>query len=502
MITPEDLSFNTNDVTVYLAAAGSGKTTALINETTKLLDIYRPDEIAFLTYTRKGVTHNIERTLQANPQLMAENLIHFKSLHALCFRELGLAHASIINKDAITAFNQLADGFNLSFNEAYERQTADDILLMRYNALRSGSTKGIFIHDPAYSEERYTRLTKLYEEFKREKKYIDFYDCLLRFKEANKPVNVKAALIDEAQDLTLLQWEVCKIAFSLCEKIVIAGDDYQCLFSSLGASPRTLTFLAQRYKTVKLEKSYRLSYAVYIFTKGITELISDKIEKNCFSAKDVNGFVEEITDRSILTRRIQQDAKENGFMPHRWYLLFRNNLFIEEMTGCLEQLVIPYHTSKGFCIGKKVLAKIKRYYNFRKKGFSCKEAFEKFCKDNNVMDINDDFITSDLIPTKQKYTYFDYVQKYGIDELEKMSRKEPFLLLSVTHKVKGGEADHVAVFLDCTQKVYENSQINLDEELRVLYVACSRAKFGLYLVPSRGAYGLDGIVDLVKERAA
>jgi len=35
-----------------------------------------------------------------------------------------------------------------------------------------------------------------------------------------------------------------------------------------------------------------------------------------------------------------------------------------------------------------------------------------------------------------------------------------------------------------------------------LYVACSRAKLGLYLVPSKGKYGLDGIIDLVKEHAA
>jgi superfamily I DNA/RNA helicase len=70
---------------------------------------------------------------------------------------------------------------------------------------------------------------------------------------------------------------------------------------------------------------------------------------------------------------------------------------------------------------------------------------------------------------------------------------------STPHRVKGGEADFAVVFLDCTRLVSENVLVNLDEELRVLYVACTRARHGLYLVPSMGRYGLDNIIELVKE---
>ena len=493
MVSPESMAFATDDVTVFLAAAGSGKTSAIMNQMTKLLEVYRPDEIAFVTYTRKGVAHGIERALLANPQLSADDLTHFKTLHALCFRELGLKHKSIITKDDMRVFDQLL-GFKVTLSEAYEQQTEDDKLLTRYDAIRSGST-----HDTTYNEERYKRLIKAFEIFKAENQLVDFHDCLLQFMERNKPVNVKVAFIDEAQDLTLLQWEVCKTAFSLCEKVVIAGDDYQSLFTYAGASPRTLVCLAKKYKTVKLETSYRLPAAVYRFTRGITALITDKIEKDFKPARDVEGFVEEVPDRHILARKVQKDIQANGFSPYRWYLLFRNNCFIDEMSAHLEQLAIPYHTAKGFCVSERELMKIKRYYNFRKNGFSSKDALEDFCRKHSIEDINDEFIESDLIPSERRYVYFDYVQKYGVDRLEEMSKAEPFLLLSTTHRVKGGEADYVAAFLDCTRKVYENHQMNIDEELRVLYVACSRARLGLYLVPSAGRYGLNGIIDLVKE---
>jgi superfamily I DNA/RNA helicase len=502
MSSPENIRFATDDVVVYLAAAGSGKTSALMKEMTTLLKTYRPDEIAFVTFTRKGVANGIERALRANPQLTADDLLHFRTLHALCFRELGLTRSSMITRDDITKFNHYLDNFfHLTLSKPFELQSDDDKLLSRYDAIRSGSTKGVFIHGN-YKEERYTRLVKAYEQFKAVNGLVDFHDCLLKFREENKPVNVKVAFIDEAQDLTLLQWEVCQIAFSSAEKVRIAGDDFQSLFTYAGASPRTLVSLANRYRTIKLEPSYRLPGAVYRFTQGITRLIEDKIDKDFKPAKDIEGFVEEVSDRNLLMRRIRQDMADNGLTPYRWYLLFRNNCFIDETTDLLEQYAIPYHTARGFCIPEKDLVKIKRFYNYRKRGFGSKDAFDKFCSDHNIKNINEDFTESDLIPSEKRYLYFDYVQKFGIEELVETANKEPFLLLSTTHRVKGGEADFVVTFLDCTRRVAENAMLNMDEELRVLYVACTRARIGLFLVASRGKYGLDNVIDVVKEQVA
>jgi superfamily I DNA/RNA helicase len=498
MISAEEITFATTDVVVYLAAAGAGKTSAIMDEMTKLLDVYRPDEIAFVTFTRKGVANGMERALQANPQLTADDLIHFRTLHALCFRELGLKHTSIIERSDMDKFNRML-GFNIHMREAFEKQSDDDKLLSRYDALRSGSTKGVYIHG-TYDEERYDRLIRAYEIFKTENYLVDFHDCLLKFREENKPVNVKVAFIDEAQDLTLLQWEVCQIAFSSAEKVRIAGDDFQSLFTYAGASPRTLVSLANRYRLIKLETSYRLPRAVYRFTKGITRLIEDKIDKDFKPAKDIEGFVEEVNDRYILMRRIQKDLQDNGYAAYRWYLLFRNNCFIEEITALLDQYTIPYHTAQGFRIPERDLLKIKRFYNYRKQGFGSQDAFDKFCTEYNIKDINEDFTESDLIPGEERYRYFNYVQKFGIEELEELSRKEPFLLLSTTHRVKGGEADFVVTFLDCTRRVAENTMLNMDEELRVLYVACTRARIGLFLASSKGKYGLDNIIDVVKEQ--
>jgi hypothetical protein len=277
---------------------------------------------------------------------------------------------------------------------------------------------------------------------------------------------------------------------------------HNSVFTYSGANPGILIDLATTYKTVKLEKSYRLPRAVYAFAKGITNIIEDKIEKDYKPARTTEGFVKDIADRNLLAHKIRADFARAADKPYRWYLLFRNNCFISEMVEVLEQACIPYHTARGFCLEARNIAKIKRYYNFRKEGFGTKESFAKFQEEYNIKNIEDEFIESDLIPGERRYVYYNYTLAYGIERLEEFAKaREPFLLLSTTHRVKGGEADYVAVFLDCTRKVSENALLNVDEELRVLYVACTRAKEGLYLVQSQGRYGLENVVQMAKEMA-
>jgi superfamily I DNA/RNA helicase len=223
------------------------------------------------------------------------------------------------------------------------------------------------------------------------------------------------------------------------------------------------------------------------------------VDKDYRPVKDMEGFVTEIRNQDLLIREVEKDIKENGFTPYRWYLLFRNNYFITDLANKLEYRVIPYHTPGGFFINDRELAKIRRFYSYRKKGFGTEESFKIFCTKYNIKDINEEFVESNLISTERRYVYFDYIRRYGIDALEEMARKEPSILLATTHRVKGGEADHVAVFLDCTRQVDMNRQFGTDEELRVLYVACTRARIGLYLVASNSKYSLERLVDIAKE---
>lgn len=628
--------FATDDVVIHLASAGSGKTTAAMNEIASALREYRPDEIAFVTYTKKGVENGIERALRVNPDLTPDDLMHFKTLHALCFREAHLTRKNMMSSDDIARFNE-AFGFSLSLSDAFGYVSEDDRLLQRYDAQRSGSRRGVFV-DGNFDRFRYDRLVNAYEAFKDAHGLVDFFDCLTLYMERGEPLKgVKLAVIDECfspdtlvrmgdgsvrpikdvregdyvmgvrgpvrvtathcgrdemykvcslqsgetlfrcnskhlikhemydglirwlhaevcyeydkdwpttlvtqkntehqcrvvpfeygdyvgitvdspdhlfllangcvvhncQDLTALQWQVCMKAFAGAERIRCFGDDFQCLYTYNGAAPELLVEMASHYETVKHETSYRLPRKVYEFARGITDVIQEKVEKDYRPATDREGFVRELADRNVLARVIRDDLRANGPKPGRWYLLFRTNCFIADMAKTLEQFIVPYHTVKGFCIPKRELARIERYYNFRKEGFGSAESRARFAGEYKIKDFNESFTESELIPGRERYFFQDLVDAYGIKALKAMcDMDEPWLLLSTVHRVKGGEADYTAMFMDCTRVVSENMTLSADDELRVLYVGCTRCREGLYLIPAQGKYSMSRLLDIVRE---
>ena len=80
-----------------------------------------------------------------------------------------------------------------------------------------------------------------------------------------------------------------------------------------------------------------------------------------------------------------------------------------------------------------------------------------------------------------------------------MCKWNPQILVSTIHHVKGGEAQNVAVMLDTTRKTKNNVFNDIDEELRILYVAVTRAKENLFLIDSQNGEGYDEILNVIKE---
>lgn len=58
---------------------------------------------------------------------------------------------------------------------------------------------------------------------------------------------------------------------------------------------------------------------------------------------------------------------------------------------------------------------------------------------------------------------------------------------------------NVAVMLDTTRKTKNNVFNDIDEELRILYVAVTRAKENLFLIDSQNDEGYDEILNVIKE---
>lgn len=148
--------------------------------------------IAFVTFTRKGVSEGISRVLKKYPFLSYEQLPFFRTLHALCFRELkldrrrlwGIRHEKLLNASIGSNVHRLYD---------IDHATRDNQILDAYDIERSGGRA-----DPnIVCTPEYERLTKAYDEVKKQTGAIDFTDCLQMFVEQGKSLPVDVACIDE-----------------------------------------------------------------------------------------------------------------------------------------------------------------------------------------------------------------------------------------------------------------------------------------------------------------
>ena len=312
-------------------------------------------------------------------------------------------------------------------------------------------------------------------------------------------VLANGCVVHNCQDITALQWKVIEIAFAKAEKIFIAGDENQCLYTYNGARPDFLINFAKQFPTEYLSISHRIPKQVYYLAKGIVDLIDDKTEKPFDMKKEnVNGKIVQIDNFERLLNFIDVDNLEDK-KETEWYIICRNNCYLEEPKDMLEENLIPYWTSDGFFMDGEILRRIKDYYNFGLKGYKTEKKKKEFAERFNIVDFNLPFTESNLFTEHKKFIYYNFVECYGLEKLEEMCKWNPQILVSSIHHVKGGEARNVALLLDTTRKVDINLYNKIDEELRVLYVAVTRTKENLILIDSSHGEGYGKIIETVKE---
>ena len=308
-------------------------------------------------------------------------------------------------------------------------------------------------------------------------------------------------VVHNCQDITALQWKVIEKAFFKAEKIIIAGDDKQSIYSYSGARPDFLIQLSKQYPVEYLSKSYRIPYSVFRLASAITDFIGAKTDlKAEHREENGEGSITQLNAVDRLVNFIDEDCIKNNPNKTSWYILCRNNCFLDSPKRVLEESLIPYWTSDGFFMGGEIMRRLKTYENFKLEGYKDEKKKEEFQRKFGIEDFNAPFTETNLFTEGRKWVYASYIEKYGLKKLEEMCKWNPPILISTIHHVKGGEADNVAVMLDTTRRTQGNVFCDIDEELRILYVAVTRTKKNLFLIASKDGQGYDNILTTLKEQ--
>jgi len=292
--------------------------------------------------------------------------------------------------------------------------------------------------------------------------------------------------IDEAQDLSPIQWKMFDVLKKNSKHVILAGDDDQAIYGWAGADVKR--FQQELAKEIVLPQSYRVPRLIQHIANNILSRIPDerRIKKE-WKARDEDGFVQPVTS-------IEDVPLHKG----KWLVLARYNDKLIKLKPFLRDMGIyfEYKNRKSY---KTILYDAIQNYTRWTKGSllsisECKDLFEYFGKEfpgkeERLYDLKE----FGYSPTQQWFEVFETELEdslYIRDMLqagEKLS-KEARVKLSTIHAAKGGEADNVLLILDNTKTIreaIEKSSDKEDEENRIWYVGVTRTKQNLYIMAAK-----------------
>jgi DNA helicase-2/ATP-dependent DNA helicase PcrA len=377
----------------------------------------------------------------------------------------------------------------------WEAPTLGDMLL-QINHL--GRHRGILLKEAMVNasteiDYRYAVwFTKAYRKYKSNENLLDYTDLLMQYMDNGKPLDIDVMFVDEAQDLSRLQWEVVEKLGARAKRHYISGDDDQAIFQWAGADSSAFQQLETDDVQV-LNQSYRIPRSIHKVAKSISDRIKLRLVKE-YKPRPADG---EVANIGYITAG---DYKEDTFV------LFRNHYRGHHLARQLNEEGIPFIGSGSPLLDPEVRVALQTWYTLLKKGeipanslrkmlkFGTEDYFyvdKKIPKSNRVYRIDEVFIkvphwnqwASHLKGLPGKDVIENYIRRVGF----KRTAKPNTQLMSI-HQSKGREAHTVILDTEISKQVYDGYIKDPDEENRVWYVGITRAKERLFTLMPDGGY--------------
>lgn len=480
--------------TVILGGPGCGKTTELI----RIVEGYlsrgvSAHRIGYLAFTKKAAAEARGRMMEKFG-LSQDDIPHFRTIHSLAFRHLGLSTDAVISGKLAKQFAEYA-GLTLSKTESDEGRfstaTQDDkaIAALSLSRLTRRSIEDVAL-DLEVDQSVVKYVKRELEFFKEQRAVIDYTDMLEQFVQYGDAPALDVLIIDEAQDLSRLQWDVVAMIAKNVNTVYIAGDDDQAIYAWAGAD--VSHFLALGGTRRVLPISYRLRRAVYDAAQKIISHVPNRYAKN-WQPHAEGGSVERVSRYS-----------EIPFDKGTWYVLARNKAHLVAASRYLIDRGYPFIHNGHSSVGKPEVRAVLAWEALRKgrelQGSVVQETIAHVkpqlrggaCSFN----ANETYTLNELLHKQTVLTSDDWRHALDIHPRDRdyyadvKSRGEslidaPRITLSTIHGVKGGEAENVILLPDMTASTHKAHMHGDATEQRVFFVGASRAKENLYFMAPR-----------------
>jgi len=481
---------------------GSGKTTYLLNLVEQeLANGTSPHQVGYFAFTRKAATEAKDRALQKFPLLNDKSdFPWFRTLHSLAFRALNISTSDMMLAENYREFSQQTGiEVNVEHGDEEFMVKADNPILSEINIARiRGEDLRTYYNRSNMDIEWYhfEYVERAYRHYKESKGLLDFTDLLeLIVEQPQKLPGLEVLIIDEAQDLSRLQWRLVEHLVRTAKRVYIAGDDDQAVFTWAGADVDA--FLNFEGSVTVLQQSWRVPARVHALADEIVHRIKNRQEK-VWKPREFDGTVHTY-------RRFEDVDLTHG----DWLVMAPANYMLNEVHGWLKSQGILFerygHRSipqgiidavvgweelrKGLAVSTDMVLGIYRYLDSAAVARGHKKLVgampDEFHTMQSLMDkhgLNEDF--TDKIWHEALEKISDDKREYVIALLrrgQKIRGHVP-VKLSTIHGAKGGEADNVLLLTDLSSKFAGEYHNNPDAIHRLFYVGITRAKQNLHIV--------------------
>ena len=462
----------------FYGPPGTGKTHRLISRVKAYARTGIPlHKIGYFAFTRKAAAEARERI-----GVNEKEIPYFQTLHSFAYHKLDLREENImqpyhyedlgkrlgIKVNYVDKFNEEETHF-LSCNDPYFQMIGR--AMNRDITIREEFDRNE--HDRKVIE--WGTLEHIYDnylKFKEKSKLYDFNDIITLVCQKELPT-FEAVFIDEAQDLSPLQWKLFNELKKYTNDMYLAGDDDQAIFAWAGADVnRFINEKPDKERVLKYSK--RISKAIQEQSEIPLSRISGLRKHKTYLPKNIEGSSQYITD-------LNQVDLNTG----KWLILTRRKDTLLKLMKELIKRNVYFETKKGKSFKVRLYKAAASYTRW---------TMGEILETHEIKDIQD-FMGTEKWNVKQPW-YDAFIKaadqevtyiRNMLEKNEKLTEKAR-IFLSTIHAIKGGEEDNVILSLELGTKIIKamrRSGDKADEEHRVWYVGTTRAKNNLYKLKAK-----------------
>ena len=489
--------------TIIPGPPGTGKTYTLINKylVNEINGLHTdPKKIVYVTFSNAAATEAYDR--------IKYPLLYISTLHHLGTRECKIDTTTQLLKDRkwkqFTSQSKICRGMKFETKKDIYGNTIHQNPHMKI--ISYARSKKIDLIEAAlqldlhYSIDLWLteQINEDLKSYKEQTGMIEFSDMITQFVEEDKHLALDAVFLDEAQDLSPLQWDMFFHIEKQCERSYIAGDDDQTIYGFQGADPNIFinlkgTFDNQIY-------SHRVPKKIHAKALDILKQINKRLNKP-WEARDEEGIYKE----NCLLR-------DFNFKSDDWMILAQTNAQLKEPAQYLNDLNLRYKGGQNELLPADLLKAYRIWTRLNSgasvSGEDAQHVIKNFLRKKQVKHgfgegrLLDKVFTVTLDELQKEHgvlvtgswehlhmsdeqkNYIKLLLKNG-DNLTTNSKIE----LSTIHGAKGRECKNVILYIDFGSEdendfLANEADKDPDKIHRLFFVGVTRAKQNLYIMES------------------